>query len=93
MLGVAVEPGILGEHPGQQRVQGFLIHRGNTAHERMECGASGCVGGQIRQMQIFFFKIDHHDLADLSGGIQGVMQFPRSDEDQISGFHLVDGIF
>ena len=36
MLGVAVEPGILGEHPGQQRVQIFLVYRRNAAHEGMQ---------------------------------------------------------
>lgn len=44
-------------------------------------------------MQIFFLEIDHDDFADLSGGIERVVQFPRSNEDQISGLQLVDRIF
>ena len=47
MLGVAVEPGILGEHPGQQGVQRLLVYRGNTAHEGMQGRPVGILGGQI----------------------------------------------
>ena len=36
MFGVLVEAGILGEHPGQQRVQIFLVYRRNAAHEGMQ---------------------------------------------------------
>ena len=88
MLRVFIEPGILSEHSGQQRVQILLVYRGDAAHKGLKSGSGGSF-----EVQIFFFEIIHHDLTDLSFGIQRVMQFSRSDEDQISGFHLIDRIF